>query len=205
MLRIEIVKRALQQRFLVRSRWLLQNPGLRRPTIHTHSDNPSEFLVENLHLLPKGKVLDVAMGGGRNSVYLAAKGFQVEGVDNSKEAVDNANKLAREKQVSITAHLVDLERDFFIKEATYDVIICFNFLQRSLIQYIKKGIRTNGIIVYETYIVDQAQFDRPSNPDYLLKHNELLDFFRDFRCLRYHEGIMEERRAVAGIITKKGE
>ena len=145
------------------------------------------------------------MGGGRNSVYLAAKGFQVDGVDNSQEAIDKANKLAREKQVKITTHLVDLEKDFFIKEATYDVIICFNFLQRSLIPHIKKGARTNGIIVYETYIVDQAQFGRPANPDYLLKHNELLEFFRDFRCLRYHEGIMETGRAVAGIIIEKGE
>ena len=145
------------------------------------------------------------MGGGRNAVYLARKGFQVEGVDSSEDAVKSALKLAQEKQVEITTHLVDLERDFFIKEEIYDVIICFNFLQRSLVPYIKKGLRPNGIIVYETYIIDQAQFGRPTNPDYLLKHNELLEFFRDFRCLRYHEGIMETGRAVAGIITKKGE
>ena len=177
----------------------------RRAIIHNQNNNPSEFLVENLHLLPKGKVLDVAMGGGRNAVYLASKGFQVEGVDNSLEAVNKALKLAEEKKVEITTHFVDLESDLFIKEETYDVIICFNFLQRSLIPYIKKGLRPGGMIVYETYIVDQAQFGRPANPDYLLKHNELLDFFRDYRCLRYHEGIIETGRAVAGIITRKGE
>lgn len=146
----------------------------------------------------------MAMGAGRNSVYLASQGFQVEGVDISQAAIDSALRLAREKEVEITARVIDLERDFFIKSESYDVIICFNFLQRSLIQYMKNGLRHGGIIVYETYIVDQAQFGRPTNPDHLLKHNELLDFFRDFRCLRYHEGIMDKEKAVAGIITQKG-
>ena len=145
------------------------------------------------------------MGEGRNSIYLAEHRFQVEGVDNSQEAIDNALNLAKEQQVEISTHLVDLEKDFFIKEECYDVIICFNFLQRSLIPRIKKGLRPNGMIVYETYIIEQAQFGRPTNPDYLLKHNELLDYFREFRCLRYHEGIMENEKAVAGIITQKGE
>ena len=82
-------------------------------------------------------------------------------------------------------------------------IICFNYLQRSLIPQIKKGIRSGGMVVYETFIVDQAQFGRPRNPDHLLKHNELLDMFREFRCLRYREGILEERKAVASLIAQK--
>jgi tellurite methyltransferase len=171
--------------------------------MHTHSNIPSEFLVENIHLLPKGKALDIAMGGGRNSVYLAQKGFDVEGIDNSQDAIKMANELAHEKGVSITTRLVDLEKDTYIKELAYDSIICFNYLQRSLFPFIRNGLRKNGVIVYETYIVDQAQFGRPKNPDHLLKHNELLVLFRGFRVLRYQEGIMEEERAVAGIIAQK--
>jgi tellurite methyltransferase len=171
--------------------------------MHTHSSTPSEFLVENIGLLPKGKVLDIAMGGGRNSVYLAQNGFHVEGIDNSQEAINMANALAKEKGVSITIRLVDLEQEPFIKEQAYDCIICFNFLQRSLFPSIINGLRPDGVIVYETYIVDQAQFGRPKSPDHLLKHNELLELFRGFRVLRYHEGIMGEERAVAGIVAQK--
>ncbi len=145
----------------------------------------------------------MAMGGGRNSVYLASNGFEVEGVDASSDAVSMALKLAEEKEVNISARAADLEKDFIIKEESYDVIICFNYLQRSLIPYMKKGLRSGGIIVYETYIIDQAQFGRPSNPDFLLKHNELLEFFRDFRCLRYHEGLLKEEKAAAGIVAEK--
>ena len=68
---------------------------------------------------------------------------------------------------------------------------------------IKEGLRTGGMVVYETYLIDQPQFGKPRNPDYLLKHNELLDIFRGFRCLRYREGIIENRKAVAGIVAEK--
>jgi len=143
------------------------------------------------------------MGGGRNAVFLASRGFHVDGIDISQDAIEDAVNLAQKKQVEISTHLGDLENDFFIKEEYYDVIICFNFLQRSLIPIMKRGLRSDGVIVYETYIIDQAQFGKPTNPDYLLKHNELLELFRDFRCLRYHEGIMAKGKAVAGIITQK--
>ena len=83
------------------------------------------------------------------------------------------------------------------------MIICFNYLQRSLIPQIKDGLRKGGMVVYETFIVDQAQFGKPKNPDYLLRHNELLNMFRDFRCLRYREGIVESRRAIVSIIAEK--
>ena len=59
------------------------------------------------------------------------------------------------------------------------------------------------MIVYETFIVDQARFGKPRNPDHLLKHNELLHMFRDFRCHRYHEGVIADKKAVAGIIAEK--
>jgi SAM-dependent methyltransferase len=171
--------------------------------MHTHSNTPSEFLVENILLLPKGKALDIAMGEGRNSVYLAQMGFDVEGIDNSQDAITMANALAKEKGVRITARLIDLEKDPFIKAHTYDCIICFNYLQRALFPFIRNGLRKNGVIVYETYIVDQAQFGKPKNPDHLLNHNELLGLFSGFRVLRYHEGIMGEERAVAGIVAQK--
>lgn len=177
----------------------------RRAIIHIHSKSPSKFLTENIGLLPKGHVLDVAMGPGRNSVYLASKGFQVEGIDISQEAIDGALRLAKDKNVEIITSLVDLEKNAFIKEESYDVIICFNFLQRSLIPSIKKGLRPGGFIVYETYLIDQSQFGKPSNPYYLLNHNELLDLFRDFRCLRYHEGIYNNSKAAAGIIAQKNQ
>ena len=170
---------------------------------HENGFEPAQFLVQNVELLPKGRVLDLAMGSGRNSIYLAGLGFTVEGVDMSPEAINSALELALKAGVNIKAKVADLEGNYFVKKDAYEVIICFNYLQRSLIPQIKDGLLRGGMVVYETFLVDQAQFGKPKNPDYLLNHNELLNMFRDFRCLRYHEGIIGGRRAIAGIISQK--
>ena len=52
------------------------------------------FLQDHVDLLPKGHVLDLAMGEGRNGVFLATKGFQVTGVDISAEGLKKAETLA---------------------------------------------------------------------------------------------------------------
>ena len=173
--------------------------------IHRHKEDfgPARLLVENIQLLPTGRALDVAMGNGRNAVYLSKKGFDVEGVDISPEAVRSALDQAREAGVTLKARVADLEIDYHIEKGGYDVIICFNYLQRSLITQIKDGLRVGGIVVYETFTVDQAQLGKPTNPNYLLEHKELFALFRDFRCLYYREGIVEERKALASIIAKK--
>jgi len=170
---------------------------------HDSASRPAQFLQKNIGLLPKGRALDIAMGRGENAIYLARMGFEVEGVDVSAEAVHSALEAAQRAGVTLKAEITDLERKYVIKEGTYDVIICFRYLQRSLIPQIKDGLRNGGMIVYETFTVDQVQFGRPRNSDYLLKHNELLDMFRDFRCLLYQEGILETRKAVARIIAEK--
>jgi len=170
--------------------------------MHENSLEPAQFLVENVDILPKGRVLDLAMGNGRNTIYLAKLGFDAEGIDISFEAVNTASELTQKAGVTAKTQVADLERHIIEKE-TYDVIICFNYLQRSLIPQIKDGLIKGGMIVYETFIVDQTQFGKPKNPDHLLWHNELLDMFRDFRCLRYREGIFEGPRAIASIIAQK--
>jgi tellurite methyltransferase len=170
---------------------------------HDYDSLPSQFLVDHIRLLPRGRVLDVAMGAGRNAVYLARMGFEVEGGDISAEAVQAAFRWAEEKGLKIRAEVADLEKNYRIEPDFYDVIICFNYLQRSLMSRIKDGLKKGGILVYETYIIDQQQFGRPLNPDFLLQHNELLNIFRDFRCLRYREGLIEERKAIASLIAEK--
>ncbi len=173
------------------------------PHIRKSNPQPAQFLVDNIALLPKGRALDLAMGAGRNAVYLAKIGFEVEGVDISPEAVSKALKLARKAGITIRAEVADLEAKYCIKKDAYDAIVCFYYLQRSLISQIKDGLKKGGIVVYETYIVDQAQWGKPKSLGHLLKHNELLHLFRDFRCLRYREGIIEDRKAIASIIAEK--
>jgi len=166
--------------------------------------DPSYFLIENMELLPRGRALDVAMGFGRNAIYLANLGYEVDGVDILPEAVNGAVASAQEAGLTIRARVADLESGSYqIEKGAYDLIICFNYLQRSLVPQIKAGLKPGGMVVYETFIIDQWRFSKPRDPNHLLKHNELLEMFRDFRCLRYHEGIVGTHKALAGIVAEK--
>ena len=164
---------------------------------------PANFLVENIDLLPHGRALDIAMGNGRNAIYLAKIGFQVEGIDGSHEIAEEALAHAREEGVSIQIRVEDLEKIPYLEEGVYDLVICFNYLQRSLMPQMKNWVKDGGMLVYETFTVDQAKFGKPRNPDHLLRHNELLNTFRDFRVLHYREGIIEGNKAIASIVAQK--
>ena len=167
-------------------------------------DLPAGFLVDNAGLLPRGNALDLAMGRGRNALYLARLGYTVHGVDISEEAVAYALATAEREGLAITADVGDLEGGYSLPTAAYDLIVCINYLQRSLFPTLKQSLRAGGLVVYETFISDQAHlFGKPRNPDFLLQHNELLELFKDFRCLRYREGVFEGRGAVAGIVAQK--
>ncbi len=164
---------------------------------------PSQFLVENIDLLPRGRALDVAMGRGRNAIYLARMGFQVEGVDDSREFVEEALARAREEGISIQTRVENLQKIPYIEEEAYDLVICFNYLQRSLMPQMGNWVKPRCMLVFETFIVDQVRFGKPRDPDHLLRHNELLHAFRDFRVLRYREGIIEGKKAIASILAQK--
>lgn len=165
---------------------------------------PSSLLVEHISLLPKGgRALDVAMGTGRNALYLAEHGFEVEGVDIDEAAVLACKERASRRGIIIQPHIADLT-SYQILEKNYDLILCFRYLQRDLIPKMKAGLKSGGFIVYETFLIDQhLRFGTPKKKEYCFKHNELLHFFFDFRILYYKEGFVTENKALAGLVAQK--
>jgi 2-polyprenyl-3-methyl-5-hydroxy-6-metoxy-1,4-benzoquinol methylase len=167
---------------------------------------PAYFLRKNFHLLQPlrmGKALDIATGEGRNAVFLAKKGFFVDGVDISEVALRKAKRLARENRVSMTPILADLNT-YNLKPDSYHVILNFDYLQKSLIPQIKRGLKRKGIVVYENYTVDQLANPKGENVrrDYLLKKGELKDLFKDFEILVYEE-TNDGTTAKASLIARK--
>lgn len=168
---------------------------------------PNVFLKKKIHLFPKGKALDLASGEGRNAVFLAQKGFEVDALDISKEGLKKAIKLAREKGVKINFIRVDLDQ-YDIGREKYDLIINFYFLKRHLIPKIKRGLKKGGKVLFETYTLEHRTLggSGPKQAKYFLKPNELLRLFKDFQILFYREGIFKEggkRKAIASLIAEK--
>ena len=168
---------------------------------------PNPFLKKHIRLLPKGKALDIASGEGRNAVFLAQHGFEVDAVDISEKGVRKAKKLAREKGVKMNIFLVDLDQ-YPIEKERYELIANFYFLKRHLIPRIKKGLKKGGKVIFETYLLEHRTLGigGPKQAKYFLKPNELLRLFKDFRILFYREGIFREggkKKAVASLIAEK--
>ena len=167
------------------------------------TQEPSALLLEHLHLLPKGRVLDVAMGKGRNTLCLAEHGFDVEGVDIDETSVKECLEEATKRRLKIKARVADLT-NYRISPNSYDLVLCFNYLQRDLIPQMKAGLKKGGVILFQTFLIDQhIKFGKPKHKEYCFEHNELLRFFEDFRVIYHKEGFLTEERAVASLVAQK--
>ncbi|HXG36385.1 MAG TPA: class I SAM-dependent methyltransferase [Dehalococcoidia bacterium] len=168
---------------------------------------PALFLVEHEHLLPReGRALDVAMGSGRNALYLASLGLQVTGIDISEVAVQQAREESARRGLAIEAIEGDVSSHDLGQEQ-YDLIINFYFLDRGLASRLVEALKPGGLLVFETYTLAQLSLEGgPSNPQWLLQPAELPLMFRGLKKLYYRDEVIEERgrkKAVASLIARK--
>jgi tellurite methyltransferase len=172
-----------------------------------YGKKPNVFLKKHLKSLEKGIALDLATGEGRNAVFLAKAGWTVDAVDISPAGVRKARRLAKEAGVRINFMQADL--DFYaIAKEKYDLISVLYFWDRRLVPRLKKALKKGGRILFETYTFETLLLglEGPREAKYLLKSNELLRLFRDFRVLFYREGVFREggkRKAIASLIAQK--
>ncbi len=156
---------------------------------HTHDNSPACWLASHRDLLKSGRALDLASGKGRNALYLAKEGFAVEAWDRNEEDLEALAAKARELGLTVTTRLVDLEQSPSIPAETFDLVIIFYYLQRNLIPWIIKALRPGGIVVYETFLIDNhVRYNHPRHREFCLEHNELLTLFPGLRILAYREG-----------------
>ncbi|MDD5434996.1 MAG: class I SAM-dependent methyltransferase [Nitrospira sp.] len=172
----------------------------------TSFQEPAKLLIDYLPLLPCGKALDVAMGKGRNGIFLASHGFEVTGLERDEESIRMCRNEADRAGVKIDARCVDLEdlESYKIESSVYDVIICFYYLQRNLFSRIKEALKPQGIIIYETFLIDQhIKTGHPKRREYCFEHNELLKLFIDFRIIYYREGQDSKGTYKASLVAQK--
>lgn len=157
---------------------------------------PSLFLAQQLqlHRVPKGQALDVAAGSGRNALYLASHGFHVDAMDRDEQAMAQLAATAKQRNLpNLTVRTVDLERKTeerpeFPKQE-YDAIIVFFYLHRPLFPALIDSLKPNGVLVYETFTIDNYLRHRhPRRWEFCLAHNELLRLTSSLRVLSYDEG-----------------
>jgi tellurite methyltransferase len=180
------------------------NPDAKPPEpprlLKTHA-----YLVSDRNL--PGPILDLASGDCHNANFLALSGLRVVACDRSEKALDRGSRMAARLGVILKTWQVDLEQEGInpLPEDSYGGIIVFYYLHRPLIPCIRKALKEGGILIYETFTVDQPRFGKPRNPSYLLKPGELRQWFEDWRIIHDFEGIKHNpERAVAQIVCQKG-
>jgi SAM-dependent methyltransferase len=151
---------------------------------------------------PEGRrAMDLACGAGRNAVYLAERGWDVTACDISLEGLRVAQALARKRGVGLRLFCQDLETAG-LPSAHFDLVVCFFYLPRDLFPQIRETLRPGGFVVFKTYTTDQLRFPgRPRHPTHMLRPQELLTAFPDFRVLVYQEIL--QGRGVAQLIAQK--
>ncbi len=163
-----------------------------------YGKEPTDFLRNNINLFPGGKALVLAMGEGRNAVFLAEQGYDVEGCDISTIALKKANRLAAERGVRIRTCQADLRNSKLVQEK-YDLVTCIGYLQLDLIPQMKAALKPGGMVV-------MCVHTRYGKTRYL-DEGELLHLFRDtgMKIILYREMALNYRETLSNIIAQKVE
>ena len=187
---------------------------------YVYGKEPNLFLKENFQKIPKGNVLCVADGEGRNSVWLAKNGYNITSIDFSPKAVEKTNRLAQENYVSIKTICNDLLSYNFV-ENKYDWIVSiFSHFKsedtKSLHQKYYNALKPGSVFLFEAFAKEQLQLNTGGPKDILLLYDieDIRNSFPNGKIellkkdiVYLHEGDLHDGKAVVvrAIIQKPSE
>lgn len=135
---------------------------------------PSPWVVRFAPLVRAGgPVLDLACGGGRHARLFAGRGHPVTAVDIDLRGVADLEGRAE----LVRADLED-GGPWPLPGRRFAGIVATNYLHRPLLPRLADALEPGGVLLYETFMVGNARFGRPSSPAFLLRSGELLEAVR---------------------------
>ena len=144
---------------------------------------PSPWVVRWGPLIRRGEVLDVACGSGRHTRWFVDRGIGVVAVDRAPQEIPGANFVQ-----------ADLEAGHAwpFQPGRFAGIVVTNYLHRPLLADLRASLAPDGVLIYETFMLGNEKYGRPSNPAFLLRPGELLAAFADLRILAFEQGMVGE-------------
>ena len=182
---------------------------------YAYGTTPNTFLEENFNCIPKGKILSLAEGEGRNAIFLAKQGYSVTAVDASIVGLNKARNLAKENEVVVEFIHADLAA-YNLGENKWDGIVSIfcplpSSLRKDLYKKVIAGLKRNGVFLLEAYTPDQLKHgtgggnsvDLMQSKESLsrelagLKFKHLIELERSVIEGRYHTGVGAVVQAIA--------
>lgn len=136
-------------------------------------------------------MLDLACGQGRHARYLASLGYQVEALDRDAAALATLAGIS-----GINTCVADVEDGPWpYHMQRFDGIVVTNYLHRPLLPLLINGLNEGGVLIYETFMIGNERYGKPSNPLFLLRPGELLEVVRRrLHVVAFEEGEVESPR-----------
>ena len=137
---------------------------------------PDPLLLEYQHLLKSGRAIDLACGPGSNAVFLAERGYWVDALDTSIQAMGRLQKEISERKLTIGPVLTDL--DYYpVRSGFYDLVVIFYFFSKGLMGRIRSSLKPGGLLIYATFNYRHLNLHPGFCPDYLVPEEGLAQFF----------------------------
>ena len=151
---------------------------------------PNQFLVEIADVLEPGTALDLGCGQGRNSFWLASRGFTVTGLDLSPVAIEQARGVAEELDVDVSFESVDLTKWDPAGRVWDLVVLTYLHLSEERRPVVhgaaKRAVAPGGRLVVIAHHLDNFEngVGGPPVPELLFTEQQLADDFSDLKILR---------------------
>jgi SAM-dependent methyltransferase len=144
-------------------------------------------VVRHAGLIPaRGRVLDLACGSGRHSKVLAGQGYAVLAVDRNFEAI-----LKLREVPGVTTLAADLEgEEWPLAGELFAGIVVTNYLWRPRLADVLALLAPGGVVIYETFMLGNEAYGKPSSPAFLLRPGELREVAQaaGLREIAFEEG-----------------
>lgn len=134
-----------------------------------YGSEPNDFLRSQAgRIRPRGDVLCLAEGEGRNAVFLAAQGLNVTAVDGAQAGLTKLKSLAAQKHTSVETVCADLA-DFDMGLEKWDAIVSVwchlpQALRADVHARVVKALKPGGVFILEAYTPRQLQFKTGGPP-----------------------------------------
>jgi tellurite methyltransferase len=171
----------------------------------------SALLARFIASVPRGRALDIACGTGRNALYLAEHGFEVDAVDISEVGLERARANAAARGVEVNWIAADLDDGLPVRklgDERYQLIALVRYVKLALVRPLISRLADNGVLVAEEHLATSAPVVGPKSAAYRVGPNVLLEAAGGLRILYYREGVVEDpdgrRAALAQLVGCRG-
>ncbi|WP_254522486.1 class I SAM-dependent methyltransferase [Natrinema caseinilyticum] len=156
--------------------------------------DPSPVLRAYVGESTTGRALDVACGTGRNAIFLAEQGYEVDALDRSVEGLRITRRTAADRDVGERINPIRTDAtQFEYPEDRYDVVTVSFFRTLDRLGDLEDALKPDGLLFYQHHLrSDPPAAVGPSTDRYRFRSNELLHACLDLTVLYYEES--SERR-----------